>query len=139
MRSEGGAADGGAGVPSDAEADTVEPVVAAESASRVELLSEGIGCATVIAAARASAEPVPLSVGMEKNKTNTVSAAGDINPRPVQPSAVATEVKTRASDESPRGIRNTANPYTWLVCANIVKFGRAEGESIQGSMLSAGH
>ena len=44
-------------MPSEAETDTVEPVVAAGSVSCVELLDRGVGCATVIAAARASAEP----------------------------------------------------------------------------------
>ena len=44
MRSKGGVADGGAGVPSEAEADTVEPVVAVESVSCVELLDRRVDC-----------------------------------------------------------------------------------------------
>ena len=97
MRSEGGVTDGGAGVQSEAEADTVEPVVAVESDSCcVELLDEGVDCATVVAAARASAEPV---MGMPKTESKTVSAGGEIDPRPVlQPLAVATEIETRATN-----------------------------------------
>ena len=55
--------DGRAGAPSEAETDAVEPVVAAETVSRVELrvelLDRGVGCAMDVAAARASAEPMP--------------------------------------------------------------------------------
>ena len=74
--------------------DTVEPVVAAEPVSCVELLNRGVGCAMGVAAARASAEPVPPSMGMAKTEAKTVSAAGEIDPRPVQPSVVATEAET---------------------------------------------
>ena len=42
------------------------------------------------------------------------------------------------SDESPRGSRKVVNPYTWLVCAKIVKIRSCEGESTQDSMFSAG-
>ena len=42
MRSEGGVADGGAGVPIEAKADTAEPVVAMESVSCVEVLGKGV-------------------------------------------------------------------------------------------------
>ena len=70
-------------MPSKAETDTVEPVVAAESVSCVELLDRGVGCAMSVAAARASAEPVPPSLSMAKTEAKTVSAAGEIDPRPV--------------------------------------------------------
>ena len=63
-------------MPSKADTDTVEPVVAAESVSCVELLDRGVGCAMGVLAARASAESVPLSMGMPKNEAKTVSAAG---------------------------------------------------------------
>ena len=43
------------------------------------------------------------------------------------------------SDECPRGSRKAANPFTWLVCAKIVKCGRGERELTQGSMFSEGH
>ena len=96
MRSEGDVADVGAGLPSEAGADTVGPVVAAESVSCVELLDRGVGWVTVVAAARASAGPVPPSLGTaKKNEAQTVSAAGEIDPRPVQPSAVVTEAEAR--------------------------------------------
>ena len=85
-------------MPSKAATDTVEPVVAAESVSCVELLDRGIGCAMGVAAARPSAEPVPPPMGMEKTEAKTVSAAGEINPRPIQPSVMATEAETRATN-----------------------------------------
>ena len=55
-----------------------------------------------IAAARASAEPVPPSMDMAKTEAKTVSGAGRIDPRPVQPSVVATEAEIRATN-LPRG------------------------------------
>ena len=78
MRSEGSVADGGAGMPSEAEVDTVEPVVAVESVSCVGFLDKGVDCATVVAAARAFAEPVPPSMGMAKTEAKAVSAAGEL-------------------------------------------------------------
>ena len=68
-------------------------MVAAESVSCVELFDRGVDYATVVAAARAYAEPVPPSVGMAKPKAKTLSAAGEIDTRPVQPSAEATKQK----------------------------------------------
>ena len=91
-------ADGRAGVPSKAETDLIEPVVAVESVSCVELLNRGVGCAMVVAAARASAGPVPPSMCMEKTEATTVSAAGEFEPRLVQPSAVTMEAQTRATN-----------------------------------------
>ena len=85
-------------MPTKAETDTVEPVVAAEAVSCVELLDRVVGCAMSVAAARASAEPVPPSMGMAKTEAKTVSAAGEIDPRPAQPSAVAKEAETRATN-----------------------------------------
>ena len=76
-----GVADGGAGVPIKADKDTVESVVAAEFVSCVDLLDKGVGCTTVIAAARFSAKPVPPSMGMAKTKAKTVSAAGSTRGR----------------------------------------------------------
>ena len=90
--------DEGAGVPSKEEMDAVEPVIAAEVVSCVELRDRGVGCAVGVAAARASAEPVPPSMGMAKTEAKTVSAAGEIGPRPVQPSVVATKAETRATN-----------------------------------------
>ena len=54
-------ADRGAGVPSKAEMDTVEPGFATETVSCAEPLTRGLGCAMVVAAAGASVEPgLPL-------------------------------------------------------------------------------
>ena len=80
-----------AGVLKKAETDTVEPVAPAESVSSVDLPDRGVGCAMGLAAASASAEPAPPSMGMAKSDATTVSAAVEIYPRPIQPSAVAIE------------------------------------------------
>ena len=90
-------------MPSKAETDTVEPVVTAESVSCVKLLNRGVGCAIVVATARASAEHVPPSMGRAKTEAKTVSAAGEIDPRPVQDSTAAMEAETRVTRISPGG------------------------------------
>ena len=79
---------------SKAETDTVQPVVASGSVSCVRLLNRGIGCETGVAAARSSAEMISPSISMAKIDAKTVSAAGEINPRPVQHSVVATKAET---------------------------------------------
>ena len=96
MRSEDGFTVWGAGEPGEAGADAVEPVVSTESVPWVELL-EGVGWATVNAAAGASAEPVPTSEGTAKTEAKSVSAAGKVRPRPGQRSTVATDAETRAT------------------------------------------
>ena len=103
-------------MPSKAEKDTVEPVVAAEPVSCVELLDRGVGCAMGVAAARASAEPVPLSMDMAKTEAKTVSVAGEINPRPVQPSTVATEAETRATN-----LPGGAERPSILICGSCMR------------------
>ena len=65
MRSEDGFTVAGAGEPGEAGADAVGPVVSTESVSCAGFL-EGVGWATAVAAAGASAEPVPTSVGTAK-------------------------------------------------------------------------
>ena len=75
MRSEDGLAVWGAREPGEAEADAVGPVVSTESVPCVELL-DGVGWATVVAAAGASAEPVPTSVGTAETEAKSLSAAG---------------------------------------------------------------
>ena len=90
--------DGGAGTPSKTETDTVQPVVAAGAVSCVELWDRYVGCALGVAVAKSSAEPVPPSMEMAKTGAKTVSAEGEIESRPVQPSAVATEVETQATN-----------------------------------------
>ena len=69
MWSEDGFTVGGAGEPGEAGADTVGPIVPVESVPCVGLL-EGVGWATAVVAAGASAEPVPTSVGTAKTKAN---------------------------------------------------------------------
>ena len=60
---------GGAGEPGEAGADAVGPVASTASVAGVGLL-EGVGWATAVAAAGASAEPVPTSVGTAKTEAN---------------------------------------------------------------------
>ena len=108
-------------MPSEAETDPVEPVVAAESVSCVKLLDRGLGCAMVVAAARASAEPVPPSMGMARTVAKTMSAAGEIDPRPAQPSAVATEAETQRRI-SPGGQKGRQSLYVARVCENVEKW-----------------
>ena len=62
MRSEDGFTVGGAGEPGEGGADAVGPVVSGKSVPCVGIF-EGVGWATGVAAAGASAEPVPTSVG----------------------------------------------------------------------------
>ena len=93
MRSEDGVTVGGAGEPGEEGADAVGPVVSTESVPSVGLL-EGVGWATVVAAAGASAEPVPTSVGTAKTEAKWLSAAGKARPRPGQRSTVATDAET---------------------------------------------
>ena len=76
MRPEDGFAVGGGGEPGEGEADADGPMVSTESAPCVELLEKRVGWATVVAAARASAELVPTSVGTAKNGAEAMSAVG---------------------------------------------------------------
>ena len=69
MRSEDGVTVGGAGEPGEEGADAVGPVVSTESVPCVGLLG-GVGWATAVATAGASAEPVPTSVGTAKTEAN---------------------------------------------------------------------
>ena len=115
MRSEGGFAVGGTGEPGETGVDTVVPVTT-ESVPCVELPEKGIGWATVVAAAGASAEPVPTSVGTAKTETKALSAAGKARPRPGQRSTVAAEAETRATKLS-EGAEKSSNHHTWSVCA----------------------
>ena len=112
--------------------DTVQPVVAAGSVSCVELLDRRVDCAMVVAAARASAEPVPLLGGYGKNRSeNDVSGSR-------ARCAVGTVFGSgdggrNASDECPRGGRKSVNSYTWFVCEKLVKYGRREREPTQAA------
>ena len=100
-------------------------MVAAKPVSCVELLDRGLGCAIVVAAARAFAEPVPPSIDLAKPEAKTVSSVGEIDPRPVDFGSSDRGRKT--SDESSRGSREAVNLYTWFVCASIAKIGRGGG------------
>ena len=72
MRSENGSTVGGVGKPGEARADAVGHVVSTESVPRVGLL-DGVGWATAVAAAGASAEPVPTSLGTAKTEAITLT------------------------------------------------------------------
>ena len=69
MRSQDGFTVGSIGEPDEIGADAVGPVVSTESVPCVGL-PEGVGWATAVAAAGASAEPVPTSVGTAKTELN---------------------------------------------------------------------
>ena len=69
MRSEDGFTVGVAREPREAGADAVGAVVSTETFPCVGLL-EGVRWATAVAAAGASAEPVPTSVGTAKTEAN---------------------------------------------------------------------
>ena len=87
-------------MPGKAETGTVEPVVAAESISCVELLDRGVGCAMVVAADKASAEP-PL--GGYGNYRSDNSVSGKRN-RPAAGTAFSSGGGSRhARDEYPPG------------------------------------
>ena len=137
MRSEDCFTVGSAGEPGEAGADVVGPVVSTESVPCVGLL-EAVGWAMAFAAAGASAEPAPTSVGTAKTEAKSLSAAGEVRPRPGQRSTVATDAETRATNP-PRRSRKVVNPHTWPVCAKIAKIGAGEREPTQDSAFGAGH
>ena len=97
MRPEHGFAVGSAGEPGETGAGTVGQVVLTESVPCVRLLEKGVGWVTVAAAAGASAEPVPTSVGTAKTEAKAFSVAGKARARPGQQLMVATESETRAT------------------------------------------
>ena len=97
MRSEDGFTVGGAGGPGQAGADAVGPMVSTESFPCVGLL-EGVGWATGVAAAGASAGPAPTSVGTAKNGVKSLSAAGKARLRLGQRSTAATDAESRATN-----------------------------------------
>ena len=102
-------------MPSKAEMETVAPVVAAEAVSCVELLDRGVGCAMGVAAARLFAEPVPPSMDMAETEAKTVSAAGEMGPRPGTAFGGG-DGGRNMSDGSRRGSRKAVNPYTCGSC-----------------------
>ena len=96
MRSEDGFTVWGAGEPGEPGADAVGLVISTESAPCVGLF-EGVGYAMAVAAAGASGEPLPTSVGTAKTESKSLSATGNVPPRPGQRSTVATDAETRAT------------------------------------------
>ena len=92
MRPQGGNAVVGAGSPGGERTDASESVMATELAP-----CEGACLATAIAAAGASAEPVPPSEGTPKNEAKAVSAAGKIAPRSGRQSTVVTAADARTT------------------------------------------
>ena len=60
-------------------------------------LLEGVGSATVVAAAGACAERVPTSVSTAKPDAKPSSGASKVHLRPGQRSTVATDAETRAN------------------------------------------
>ena len=97
MRPEGGKAVGGAGSPCGEGADAAGSVIAAGSAPCEVFDGKGACWVILVAAARASAEPVPPSEGTAKTEAKAMSAEGKISPRPGRQSSVVTAAVTRAT------------------------------------------
>ena len=73
-------------------------VISAESAPCGVLDVGGACWATLVAAAEASAEPVPLPEGTAKREAKAVSAAGNTSPRPGWQTSVVKAAVTRATN-----------------------------------------
>ena len=95
VRPEGGKAIGGAGSCGEG-ADAAGSVISAESAPCGVLDVGGTCWATLVAAAGASAEPVPPPEGTAKTEAKAVSVAGEKSPRPGRQSPVVMAAVTRA-------------------------------------------
>ena len=98
MRPGGGKAVGGAGSLCGVGADAAGSVISAESAPCGVLEVGGACWATLVAAAGASAEPVPPPEGTAKTEAKEVSAAGTNYSRPGRQSSVVTAAVTRATN-----------------------------------------
>ena len=129
--SEDGFTVGGAEEPGEAGADAVPTA----SVPCVGLL-EGVGWATAVAAAGASAEPVPTSVGTAKTQRIVVGCRQ--SPPAAGAAIEGVDGCRNTSDESPRRSRKVANPHLWPVCANAIISG-GEREPTQDSTFRAGH
>ena len=137
LRSEDCFTVGGTGGPGEAGADAVGPVVSTESVPCVGLL-QGVGWATGVAAAGASAEPAPTTVGTANTETKALSAAGRARPLPGQ-RLNGGDGRNNTSNESPRGSRKVVNPHTWPVFAKIAIIGGGEREPNQDNTFGPGH
>ena len=115
MRSEDDFTVGGAGRPGEEGADAVGPVVSTDSVP-CAVLVEGVGWATAVAAAGASAETVPTSVGTAKTEEKSLSAAGKDRPWPGKPSTGATDAQTRATN-----LREGAERSSIPICGPCVR------------------
>ena len=129
---------GGAGEPGGAGADADRPVVSTESVPCAGLL-EGVGWATAVAAAGASAEPVPTSVGTAKTEAKSLLAAGKGRPRPGQRSTVVTDAETRATNLPEGAERSSILIRMWPVCAKVAIVSGGEREPTQDGTFRAGH
>ena len=107
MRPEGGKVVGGAGSPCGEEADAAGSVISAESAPCGVLDVGGVCWATLVAAAGASAEPVPPPEGTAKTEAKAVSAAGKKSPRPGRQSSVVTAAVTRVTNHPEKAERSS--------------------------------
>ena len=76
MRPDGGV--GGVGSPDSEETDAAGSVIAVELAPYKVPVRKGVCWATAVAAAGASADPVPRSEGTAKTEAKAASAAGKI-------------------------------------------------------------
>ena len=106
MWPEGGMAVGGAESPCGEGADAGGSVIAAELTPCEVPNGEEPCWATLVAAAEASAEPVPSSEGTAKTKAKAVSAAGNDSPRPERQPSVVTATATRATNLPEGGERS---------------------------------
>ena len=123
-------------MPSKAETDTFEPMVAAEAVSCVELLDRRVGCAMGVAAARLLRSLCRPRWVWKKPKRKRCQRQA----KSTRGQYSLQQWRRRQKQErriSP-GKQKAVNSYTWLVCAKIVKCGRGEREPTQGSMFSVG-
>ena len=95
-------------------------------------MCDGRRCSQGFCGARAA-----LNVYGENRSENGVSGTRN---QPATGTAFGSgDGERNTSDKCPRGSRKAVNPYTWLVCAKIVKWVRGEREPTQGITFSAGH
>ena len=111
MRPEGGKAVGGGGSPCGEGADAAGSVILAESAP-CQVLDVGGACwATLVAAAGASAEPVPPPEGTVKNEAKAVLVAGKNSRRPERQSLAAITRVTNLPERAERSSILIRGPY----------------------------
>ena len=119
MRPEGGKTFRGTGLPCRKGADAARSEIAVESSPSKVPVGRGARWATIVSAARASAEPWSPPEGTTKPEAKAGLAVGEEKNKLGRQSTVAKEAGTR--DESPQRSRKVVNPHTWPVCAKIAK------------------